>query len=414
MRTRLHGRPPAFSHKSRADASLPRPLKTPTAPPEKPLRRISLLSCLVFAAVVTASAGLAPKLPGLQQGVCLSARLMLALPAAAEQPSAEQEPSGQASAKPPESIESSVPDEISVPAEPAEPEEQPSAPESDSSQPAPEAALPDPEIPEENKAMLVHKTYTAAPSNIYIPLEAGFIKNCTDHTAEEILVQAQTPPAFSIASGDEPQVLIMHTHTTESYLPFTGDYYDTSLPTRTTDNSRNMAAVGEVITQKLTEAGIGVLHDTTQHDYPSYNGSYDRSAVTVERYLEQYPSIKVVLDIHRDAIISGDTVTAPVAVSGDQTAAQVMIISGCDNGSMNYPNYMQNLSFASALQVQMETDHPGFTRPLLFDYRKYNQHLTTGSILIEVGSHGNTLEQALLSGEWIGESLGKLLSGMRS
>lgn len=361
--------------------------------------------------MVTAGAGLAPKLPGLQQSVCLSARLMLALPAAAAQPSTEQELSGQVSKEPSESVESSVPDEVSVP---AQTEKQPSASEPDSSQPDPEVVSLDPEIPEENKAVLVHKTYTAAPSNIYIPLEAGFIKNCTDHTAEEVLAQAQTPPAFSIDSGDEPQVLIMHTHTTESYLPFTGDYYDTSLPTRSTDNNQNMAAVGEVIAQKLTEAGIGVLHDTTQHDYPSYNGSYDRSAVTVQRYLEQYPSIKVVLDVHRDAIISGDTVTAPVAVSGDQTAAQVMIISGCDNGSMNYPNYMQNLSFASALQVQMETDHPGFTRPLLFDYRKYNQHLTTGSILIEVGSHGNTLEQALLSGEWIGESLGKLLSGMRS
>ena len=119
------------------------------------------------------------------------------------------------------------------------------------------------------------------------------------------------------------------------------------------------------------------------------------------------------LDIHRDAIISGSTVTAPVTVTDEGTAAQVMIISGCDNGNMNYPDYMKNLSFAGALQVQMETDHPGFTRPLLFDYRKYNQHLTTGSILIEVGSHGNTLEQALKSGEWIGDSLGRLLNGMR-
>ena len=151
----------------------------------------------------------------------------------------------------------------------------------------------------------------------------------------------------------------------------------------------------------------------TQHDYPSYNGSYQRSRVTVESYLKKYPSIKVVLDIHRDAIASGDTVTAPVAEVEGKTAAQIMIISGCENESMDYPNYMQNLRFSAALQNQLEGDYPGLTRPVLFDYRLYNQDLTNGSILIEVGSHGNTLEQAAYSGELIGKALGELLNGLK-
>ncbi|MBR6789697.1 MAG: stage II sporulation protein P, partial [Oscillospiraceae bacterium] len=271
----------------------------------------------------------------------------------------------------------------------------------------------DPPLAEENKAALVHKTYTAAPSTVFIQLEKGFLKNLTHHPASDILAQIKNPPYFTLSPGSEPQVLIMHTHTTESYFPFTGDYYDTTYPTRSTDSALNMAAVGNVIADRLTAAGIGVLHDTTQHDHPSYNGSYDRSAVTVKNYLEKYPSIKIVLDVHRDAIISGDTVTAPVVEIDGQTAAQVMIISGCDNGKMNYPDYMKNLSFAAALQHRLESDHPGFTRPILFDYRKYNQHLTTGSLLLEVGSHGNTLEQALLAAEWIGDSLGILLNELR-
>ena len=124
-----------------------------------------------------------------------------------------------------------------------------------------------------------------------------------------------------------------------------------------------MAAVGAVITARLQQAGIGVIHDTTQHDYPSYNGSYERSAATVQSYLEQYPDIKVVLDIHRDAIISGDTVTAPVVETDEGTAAQVMIISGCDDGTMDYPEWQKNLAFAIDLQQQMEADHPGLYPP---------------------------------------------------
>lgn len=273
--------------------------------------------------------------------------------------------------------------------------------------------LPEPEIADENKATLVHKTYTAAPSNIYIPLENGFIKNCTSHTTAEIEEAIAKPPAFTIEDTDEPQVLIMHTHTTESYLPFTGDYYDKTYSSRSTDNTRNMVAVGNKIEEELKKAGIGVIHDTTQHDYPSFNGAYDRSAVTVQSYLKKYPSIKVVLDVHRDAIVSGDTVTAPVAQVNGKTAAQVMIINGCANDNIKYPNFFENLSFSAALEKQMEGDYPGLTRPVLFDYRKYNQHLTTGSILLEVGGHGNTLEQATYSGELIGASLGKLLNSYK-
>lgn len=267
-----------------------------------------------------------------------------------------------------------------------------------------------PEILPENEAVLVHKTYTASPSDVYVQVGNSFVKNVTDYGNQTVLDAEAADPAFTLDADGKVEVLIMHTHTTECYMPYTGDTYDTTWPTRTTDNEKNMAAVGSVIAARLQQAGIGVIHDTTQHDYPSYNGSYERSAETVQSYLDQYPDIKVVLDIHRDAIISGDTVTAPVVETDEGTAAQVMIISGCDDGTMDYPEWQKNLAFAIDLQQQMEDDHPGFTRPILFDYRKYNQNLTTGSLLIEVGGHGNTLAQALLAGDWIGSSLASLLT----
>lgn len=244
----------------------------------------------------------------------------------------------------------------------------------------------------------------------YIGLdEGGQVRNETDVSNGVLLEESREMPEFKIELNDEPQVLIMHTHTTESFEPFEREYFDSSFNYRTTDSSKNVVMIGDKITEQLENAGIGVIHDTTIHDYPSYNGSYERSAETVKNILKEYPSIKVVLDIHRDAIGTNDSIMQPVVEVNGKDAAPVMIISGCDDGTMDMPDYMKNFRFASLLQQQMSSDYNGFTRPILFDYRKYNQDLTTGSLLIEVGTHGNTLEQVEYSGELLGKSLAKAL-----
>lgn len=236
------------------------------------------------------------------------------------------------------------------------------------------------------------------------------IRNNTKLDTGILIAESEKLPVFSVALDGSPQVLIMHTHTTESYEPYDRDFYDASFTSRTTDASKNMTAVGDAITEQLQAAGIGVIHDTTIHDYPSYNGSYDRSAATVKKILDQYPTIKVVLDVHRDAIERQDGVrVAPVATIQGKASAQVMIISGCDDGSMNMPNYLQNFRMACLLQRQMESDFPGLTRPVLFTYKKYNQDLTTGSLLIEVGGHANSIQQAVYAGELVGKSLASAL-----
>lgn len=239
--------------------------------------------------------------------------------------------------------------------------------------------------------------------------KAGQVRNSTHVTNQVLLNQSRQLPEFTIDLNGEPQVLIMHTHTTESFEPYERNFYDNSFSYRTTDPSKNTVMIGEEIKKGLTKAGINTIHDTTIHDYPSYNGSYERSEQTVKSYLEQYPSIKIVLDIHRDALESNNNLIQPVANINGKKAAQIMIISGCDDGTMGMPNYLQNFRLASLFQQQLEQDWSGLTRPILFDYRKYNQHLTTGSLLIEVGSHGNTLDQVKYSGELIGKSLAKAL-----
>lgn len=274
---------------------------------------------------------------------------------------------------------------------------------------------PMPDIPVEYQGPLVREFFKAGSTTNFVKYgNNSFIKNVTSIPNQTVVEYASQKPEFKITKNKEPQVLIMHTHATESYEPFTRDIYDNRYNSRTTENEQNVTQIGAAIAKELEGAGIGYIQDKTHHDYPSYNGAYDRSEVTVKQYLEQYPSIKIVLDVHRDAIQRSDgTRVAPVAEINGKNAAQIMVISGCDDGTMDYPNYAQNLRFASMLQQQMDTDYSGLARPMLFDYRKYNQHLTTGSILLEMGANGNSFEEAVYSGQLLGKSLVKVLENLQ-
>lgn len=265
-------------------------------------------------------------------------------------------------------------------------------------------------IAPQNRGTITEKTFTADQSSLYIPLSAGYIKNSTDLSNQQVAAFLAQPLELKLDSGSEPQVLIVHTHATESFEPFDRDFCDTSYTWRSTDNTQNVVYLGDIITQQLEEAGIGVIHDSTQHDYPSYNGSYERSAATIRKWLDQYPSIKVVIDVHRDAVESpAGNLIKPVAVIDGEKTAQVMIIAGCDDGTMNMPQWDRNLRWAAALQTTAETLYPGLTRPVFFCYRKYNMDLTGGSLLIEFGSHGNTLEETARAAQYMGHAMAQTL-----
>ena len=237
----------------------------------------------------------------------------------------------------------------------------------------------------------------------------GQVRNTTFWNNQELLEESRIKPELPLKIDGTPMVLIYHTHTTESYVSDQSGHYDASFNFRTTDPEKNMVMVGNAIAEQLAAAGIGVVHAKEIHDYPVWTGSYHNSAVTIQSVLEQYPSVCIALDIHRDAITNGTTVTAPVADINGRQSAQIMIISGCDDGTMDMPEYRKNFHLASMLQQTAETMFPGFTRPILFDYRKYNQNLTNGSLLIEVGSQGNTLEEARFAGECTGKVLAETI-----
>lgn len=265
-----------------------------------------------------------------------------------------------------------------------------------------------------NSRDLLVEHMTFEPNNgenfLQLPM-GGQVRNCTELENDFLRSEMVLPSDIAIeAYSDQPQVLIIHTHACESYLTGDGEYQDESYTCRTTDPSQSVVAVGQRIAEKLAQNGICVIHDGSLHDYPSYNGSYGRAEETIRSILDTYPSVKAVLDIHRDGIVEedGSPVAAVTEINGKK-AAQVMIISAASDGYYYVPNYLDNFHFACLLQQHMESENPGITRPVLLEYCQYNQHITTGSLLIEVGSQGNTLEQALYSGELIGESIAKAL-----
>lgn len=248
----------------------------------------------------------------------------------------------------------------------------------------------------------------------YVTLRAGSIKNATDRPDSDLSSAVEGLLPFTVEPGSaDPQVLILHTHATETYQTWEELLYDTTFTARTKDTALNMCAVGQAMADVLKAAGITTLHDTTLHDSPSYTESYARSAQTARRYLEEYPSIKVVLDVHRDAIESEGARVKPVTELEGRKTAQVMIIAGCDNGTtVNLPNWRLNLRFAAAWESRMESLYPGLTRPVLCGYRFYNQDVCTGALLIEIGGHANTLEEAVRAGQYAAKALADLfLSG---
>lgn len=217
---------------------------------------------------------------------------------------------------------------------------------------------------------------------------------------------------FKFSDDSRVQVLIVHTHTSESYLYYDAGYYHESFYPRSTDNSKNMVRVGEEIANSLRQQGIGVVHATEIHDNPRYNGAYYRSWDTIKKYLDEYPDIKVVLDIHRDSISYGSEggKIKPTFEAGGRKGAQIMIMSGYDpDGSLEFPFWEDNLSFALKIQKKAEDMYPGMTRPLYFGNFAYNMNVNNGSLLIEVGTDANTLEEAVYTGGLLGNVLSQVL-----
>ena len=242
------------------------------------------------------------------------------------------------------------------------------------------------------------------------------VYNQTARHKPEISKYLGQKPDFRINLKAAPQVLIVHTHTTESYAAADQSWYNPAAEARNPDRIKSVARVGDEITKYLQQSGIGVLHDTTYHDYPEYEGAYDRELATIQNDLKKYPSIRVVLDVHRDCIQYSDGSRAkPTVTVNGKKAAQLMIEAPCDEPGLSpsVPDWEQNYRFGLRIQQQLVADYPGLARPLDLRNRRYNMHMTHGSLLVEFGTDVNTLDEAVYAGELFGRSLAKTLLSLQ-
>ncbi len=216
---------------------------------------------------------------------------------------------------------------------------------------------------------------------------------------------------FTPAADTAPQVLIVHTHATECYMAYYAGYYNDDDATRSTDAAVNMLAVGEAVAAQLRAQGIGVIHDTTLHDHPAYTGAYTRAETTIQSYLKKYPSIRVVLDIHRDAMLQSDQtkIKPTVSVAGRKAAQVMAVIGGTNTAELPNAHCRENLRLALQFHRAMNTAYDGIMRPLYVVDARYNQGLLAGSMLLEIGTDANTLSEAVYSAQLVGKQLSGLL-----
>lgn len=255
----------------------------------------------------------------------------------------------------------------------------------------------------------VEETQTSAPAPALPHFGAEdaslvTVKSTVDVQADiEALLSA--PLSWSLRD-DAPTVLILHTHASESYTCTAGEVYEESSDYRTLDEAYNMISIGAQVAQILEENGIHVIHDRALHDYPSYNGSYADARTSTQDILARYPSIQLVLDLHRDASGDAGNQLRTLATVDGAESAQLLFVMGTDHDA-----WQENLALALKLHAQLERDAAGIMRPISLRSNRFNEDLSAGALLVEIGAAGNTHAEALRAATYLAQAIVALADG---
>ena len=250
-----------------------------------------------------------------------------------------------------------------------------------------------------------HRTATPTETPTAPPVEKRSISETKIKNDTSFDYNALDIQNTAISFKSDAAVLIIHTHTTESYAGSS----ETS-ENRSIDERNNMIAVGDILENELKNEGISVIHDKTVHDYPSYRGAYGRSLKTAQNDIKNNPSISVIIDVHRDAIVKSDgTKVKLVKNINGEDCAQMMVVCGTNGSGLNHPDWIYNLKFSLELTNRVNSLAPGLMRPPNLREERFNQHLTKASIILEVGTNGNSLDEAKRSAKYAGNALSRII-----
>ena len=257
---------------------------------------------------------------------------------------------------------------------------------------------------------VVEHTSAGKDDGTYLSAQKVYIKN---DTGKSVDIPALASQSIDLALGNGPQILIYHTHGSEAYTQTEDSRYTESDAYRTTDCTKNVVQVGEAMAEVFRSMGFEVIHDTTLYDYPAYNGAYERSRAGIQSWLEEYPTIKFMLDVHRDALVSEDGAAYKLVSQEDgEKVAQVMLVVGSDDGGASHPNWQENLALAVKLQLLLTGQYDQLARPITLRSSRFNQDTSPGALLVEIGGHGNTLDEAIAGGKKFAQTAGELLKTM--
>ncbi len=246
----------------------------------------------------------------------------------------------------------------------------------------------------------------------YLSLGRDYIHNETPyHPSVDALLAREI--LFEATNAGEPLVLILHTHTSEAFLPSGTRYIEGRLgdATYSRDESRNILSVGAVLCETLKQKGITAIHCTVMHDDPTLGGAYARADATIEEYLERYPSISLVIDLHRDAITNADGafVRSVAEMGGEETTAQVMAVVGTNGNGTSFDHWEENLALALQLRELLNADGASVCRPVSLRNSSYNQEMAPHALLLEIGTAANSVDEAQRAAVLVGETLARLL-----
>ncbi len=230
-----------------------------------------------------------------------------------------------------------------------------------------------------------------------------------DDIKMEILGFADDAPKEFHVGTQGPQILIYHTHTQEAYRQIEGQEYVETGSWRTAEEDSSVVAVGDVLEAELASYGYKVLHDTTNHEPPELKTSYSRSLETMERYANDYPTLSVYIDVHRDAYSNIEAGSKDFVTVNGEECARMMFVVGTGEKYNDKPNYESNYKLALAVTNELEKIHDGFTRPIRVKTGRYNQQMSDMCLLIEVGHNANALAQAKNAAKYAALALSRVL-----
>ena len=249
------------------------------------------------------------------------------------------------------------------------------------------------------------------PLPVFSPEDAEAVTVKSNCELEPNLEELMAAPLSWNLTEDEPTVLILHTHGTESYTKQQGETYIESSAFRTLDKGYNMISLGDYLAHLLEEGGIQVVHDRELHDYPSYSGSYSHARKSIAAYLKERPSIRLVLDLHRDASGDDQNQMKTTAKVDGKSSAQLMLVVGTNGTGLDHPDWEKNLALGLKLHTQCERIAPGIMRYVNLRAQRFNQDLSSGALIVEVGAAGNTHAEAMTAIDVLAEAILSLADG---